>query len=263
LKIFLLVSFFFLAMTQSAAYAGAWVQEKGNGLGILSLKWYESNRYWDKDRDLVDGGYRKWELNPFLEYGLTGRTTVGMSLFIIDVNDDRRSAPGLSDAEIFARYLLWKGRGGVLSTQLLVKVPGPYESENIPYQGQDQYDLEWRLLYGTGGVLPASGSEWYLNTEAGFRRRFGDPADEVRIDLAAGVRGPGKKWELELKQENITGLRNASGPSAPDYDLHKIGLSSRYWINQSLALQLGVTRDIYGRNTGQGTAVQGALWVRF
>lgn len=253
------------------AFAGAWVQEKGSGLSITTVTWYESDHFWDQDHHLHDGShYRKLEINPLLEYGVTENFTVGINAFIPDIHAAGQGTNfGVGDVELLGRYRLWKNDYSVLSTQLLVKIPEAYDSNKLPLLGQGQYDLEWRLLYGHGWRWGEH--NWYFNVEGGFRKRFGDPADEVHIDWRVGWKSLGDKWVIDFKQENIIGLRNNSGvtPNDPfreqsaDYDLYKATLSALYWVKPSVGLQAGITQDVYGRNTGRGTAPFVGLWLRF
>ncbi len=253
------------------AFAGAWVQEKGKGLSITTLTWYESEHFWDQDRNLNDGSrYRKLEINPFLEYGITENLTVGINAFISDITAEGQGTNfGVADVELLGRYRLWKNDTSVISTQLLLKIPEAYDPHKLPLLGQGQYDLEWRLLYGHGWKWAEH--NWYFNAEGGFRKRFGAPADELRFDWRVGWKSFGDKWVIDFKQENIFGLRNNSGNTSndpfrqqsTDYDLYKATLSAIYWVTPKVGLQAGITQDFYGRNTGRGTAPFMGLWLRF
>lgn len=243
------------------AFAGAWVQEKGQGLGIVTARWYESGERWDDRRDIVDAPhYRKLELNPFIEYGVTEKLTAGASLFLLSIDSSNEDGGGLSDIEFFGRYLIRKGDFSATSVQFLVKTPGPYTTELAPGLGQDQYDLELRLLHGIGGAVWEGA--WYINVEGALRKRFEAPSDELRLDLAAGWKTGDGRWEIEVKEENIIGLRNGEDPSA-EYDLHKVSPSVRYWATGRVGVQAGFSADVYGRNTGKGKSALAALWMRF
>ncbi len=264
---------FFLSflLIHEHAFAGAWVQEKGKGLSITTATWYVSSDFWDQDRHLNNGPhYRKLEINPLLEYGVTENITVGINAFIPDIQAAGQGTSfGVGDVELLGRYRLWKSDYSVISTQLLVKIPETYDSDKLPLLGQGQYDVEWRLLYGHGWRWGEN--NWYFNAEGGFRKRFGEPADEIRFDWRVGRKSIGDKWVIDFKQENIIGLRNNSGTTlndpfrerSADYDLYKATLSVLYWVNPSVGLQAGITQDVYGRNTGRGTAPFVGLWLKF
>jgi hypothetical protein len=262
--------FVFFLLLHGQAFAGAWVQDKGHGLSITTVKWYESDDFWDQDRHLNEGPrYRKMEINPLLEYGVTEDFTAGINAFIPYIDASGQGSNfGLGDVEILGRYRLWKDDYSSVSTQLLVKVPEAYDEHKLPLLGQGQYDLEGRLLYGRGWQLYKS--ECFINVEGGFRKRFGAPADEVRFDWMVGWKSPGKEWEVDFKQENIFGLRNNSGTTtsdpfrerSSDYDLYKATLSASYWVVPRVGIQAGLIQDLYGRNTGKGIAPFIGLWIK-
>ena len=90
----------------------------------------------------------------------------------------------VGDIELGARVKLFDGKPGIVSTQLLVKIPGLYGStDNLPL-GNGQYDLELRLLYGRSfwPLIPG-----YGNVEAGYRWRAGAPSNEFRYLGEFGV----------------------------------------------------------------------------
>jgi protein XagA len=268
-----LVSVIISILLYEHAFAGAWVQEKDHGLSITTIRYYESHEFWDQSRNINDcPRYRKLELNQWLEYGLTENLTIGLNAFIPYIQaEGQGNNAGLGDLEALGRYRIWKNHASVLSTQLLLKIPGPYD-DKLPLLGQGQYDLEWRLLYGGGGALnQGKNGEWFANIECGFRKRFGPPADEIRLDWIVGWKVPNKKLEINFRQENILGLRNNSSITASDpyrersadYDLHKFTLSGIYSIDSNIALQVGVTQDVLGRNIGKGVGPLMALWMKF
>jgi hypothetical protein len=66
------------------------------------------------------------------------------------------------------RYKLLDNTFGIVSTQALVKIPGPYDRSDPLPLGNGQFDGELRLLYGRSlyPLLPA-----YGNVEIGYRWR--------------------------------------------------------------------------------------------
>lgn len=249
------------------AHAGAWVQEEGNGLAVTTLKRYQSDRYWDQNSNLKRSSkYSKLEINPFFEYGATPDFTVGFNAFLnqVEVAGEGRSL-GLGDVEVFGRHRIWQGEQNIVSAQLLLKIP-ELGGRHAPPLGGDQYDVEAKLLYGRSGQWsPVDGSEWYFNLETGVRKRFGAPADELRLDWLYGWRSGNKRWEIELKQENIIALQRGGAGDVrwSDYDLHKLSPSARYWVGRDWAVQGGLSFDIAGRKAGQGIGPFVALWMRF
>src|SRR3569623_3546636 len=83
------------------AGATTWTQPAGQGLAIIKVDENRSDTYWDRERHSQDTAtYRKFELNPYLEYGVTDRATVGANLFVLKVEQEGSgSSPGLGDVE--------------------------------------------------------------------------------------------------------------------------------------------------------------------
>ena len=253
------------------ALAGAWTLERGTGQVILTTSYYATVDRFDSHRHRVDGSrFEKVTINPYMEYGLTDGVTLGLSpeyQFLESHAGGGRTdkTNGFSDVETFARGRLWHDDWSVLSVQGMVKAPTGYSEKRTPALGYDQVDLEGRVLYGLSGNLV--GTSWYTDAQAAYRKRFGSPADEVRVDLTFGWR-PVEDWLLLAQSFNTMGLRNASGSSVaqtdgPDYDSFKIQLSAVYSLTEQVSVQAGGWREIGGRNAGAGNGALVALWLKF
>jgi len=252
------------------AWAGAWTQEQGRGQLITTVTAYRVTSGYDRDRKRVDQTrFEKLELQPYFEYGVTAWLTVGAApsyqWLSSGTGDARDRNQGLADAELFARTRLYRDEAQVVSAQGMVRVPMGYSTRDTPALGYDQVDLEARLLYGRSGRI--GWGDWFVNLEGAYRWRLDTPADEVRLDLTAGLR-PWERWQLLAQSFNIIGMRNAGGgptvqPSAPDYDLFKLQLSVVYDLTPTWSVQFGGYTEYAGRNTGAGNALLVALWTRF
>ena len=89
-------------------------------------------------------------------------------------------------------------------TQGIVKVPTGYNPNTNPALGNDQVDLEPRLLFGHGfsfGSWPA-----FFDIGTSYRFRLGGPSDQVRFDGPLGLHPAG--WLLLLQSYNIIGMQN-------------------------------------------------------
>src|SRR3569623_3007839 len=139
-----------LAGRVDAAGAAAWTQPAGQGLAIIIVDEYQSDRYWDRDRHSQDTAtYRKFELNPYLEYGVTDRTTLGANVFVLHVEQEGSgNSTGLGDVELFGRYRLYSGGWDSLAQQFLMKLTTGYNKKEAVARGAGQVDAEIRLLYG-------------------------------------------------------------------------------------------------------------------
>ena len=139
--------------------AAAWTQKAGEGLAIVKIGGYESDRYWDNDSQLRRSpAYRKLELNPYVEYGVNDRATVGANSFLLRVEQEGDgSNSGVGDVELFGRYRLHTDGWDSLSAQALLKITAGYDEDEVVPLGAGQFDVEGRFLYGRGGIYESSG----------------------------------------------------------------------------------------------------------
>ncbi len=76
-------SFFLILFLSTQAYAGAWTQSPGDLQVINSFSYYHSNERFNASGNRRDQPrYRKWEWNPYVEYGFDQDTTFGASLWL-------------------------------------------------------------------------------------------------------------------------------------------------------------------------------------
>lgn len=255
----------------AVAHAGAWPQPKGGGQVIVTTSHYATTGFFDADgkRRGQNGGYQKDEINLFAEYGLTEDVTLGIQPSYQWVQTrggaGTQREDGLADTAFYLRERVWHDDDNVFSLQQLVTVPGPYERNDPAALGYGQSDLELRGLFGHGGKVKAV--PYFVDFQAAFRKRFDDPADEMRMDITAGLK-PEPGWMILAQSFNTIGMRNASDASfvtasGPDYDLAKIRLSGVVDITDTVALQFGAEADVYGRNTGAGKTLFIGIWRSF
>ncbi|HCM84328.1 MAG TPA: hypothetical protein PKW15_00920 [Alphaproteobacteria bacterium] len=262
---------FSLASISTPAHAGAWTQKSGEGQVITSFSYYETDAAYNAKSDRVSktSSYHKSTLDVFAEYGLTDAYTLGLqtSYQWIYARNNLGSfrENDLSDTSFFLRERIWHDDFNVLSLQQLFTVPGPYSTRNAAAPGYGQSDAEFRVLYGHSGVI--GGNNYFLDIQGAYRKRFEGPADEVRMDITAGIK-PNENFMLLAQSFNTLGMRNESTAavitsSGPDYDLSKIQISGVLATSYDLSLQLGGAIDVAGRNTGAGKTLFVALWKEF
>lgn len=249
-----------------AAWAGAWPQEPGAWQIITTTTAYRVSTAGFDPQGQPTGGrrFRKIEFGPYIEYGLSPSWTLGaqprLTLAESRAQGRTRRTGGLADSDLFLRRVIARGERDVLSLQGLVALPGGYDPDDDPSLGTGTADLELRLLYGRGFDL-GGGASAFTEVQGGYRHRPGNPADQVRIDLTAGVR-PVPNWLLLAQNFSQFSVRNARA-DGPDFDLHKLQLSVVHDLSRSLSLQIGAYREYEGRRIALGTAAFAALWIRF
>ncbi len=210
-------SFLFLLLLWqvSDALAGAWTMKKRSMYNRFAFNYYHTTRIYRSQGDSVamsmSGRFIDRNWNWYEEYGLTDRITLISSLYYkwLDYRDSyvSRESYGIGDAEVGAKYLIWRGPV-VVSLQGLFKYGELYEGDDPPL-GNGQNDFELRLLLGRSlWPFPA-----YCGLEAGYRWRAGAPADEVRALFEIGANFT-KKFYARIKLDATIGVGNGDVSSA-------------------------------------------------
>jgi hypothetical protein len=248
---------------QGSAHAGAWLQPKGQGLLILSGAMLSSGRAFDADGGSFDvPRYNKFELDGWLEYGLTDHFTLILQPQFRSVDIARptgASHAGLGYTGLGARIGLWSNEHSVVSLQSLVRIPGSNDENDPAQAGSTDMEEDIRLLYGRSfrlGAWPA-----FLDTEFGYRFRGGDPPDEIRSDVTFGVR---PRPDLLLMAQSFSTF--AQGKARGFYDVGwewKAAASVVWDFARNWSLQAGGVATLAGESTLRERGGFVALWKRF
>jgi hypothetical protein len=254
-----------------AAFSGAWVQPEGATRFILNASAYSASEAFDAaGRRGAVGEFSKYEINPYLEYGLSPAWTVGGSVFLNRVAQENPGGGesdnyGLGESEIFFRSRLYERDGVVVSAQPLLRFSPLYRGGGEPSAARSGWDGELGLLAGYG--FDAYGQHHYLDGKLGYRYRSGAPGDQFRVQAAAGL-GVSETvtvlteaaWtgEAETLPANSVSL---SGQN--DYSLLRGQVSALWAYDERHTAQLGVFRHLRGEETGAGGGVLLAWWTRW
>lgn len=269
----------FVLLAAGHAHA-AWTQPAGKWFTAQQLSYFETSHFVDETGDKSrQNEFRKYEWNSYAEYGVTDDTTVGINLFLHQLEADDEDAAfippqrftrtnfGLADAELLLRRKLWQSKDGstVVSVQPLIKFPSLYEDGQQPLSGTDDFDAELRLQ--SGYSFSFLGQHHYLKLDGGYRKRFGAWRDQLKFDATLGLRLSERvtfmpQYFLTQRAEG-TGIGTASLGVANDYDLQKGQVSLLYDITPETTLQLGVFTHLRARNTGNGDGLLFGVWHRF
>lgn len=245
-----------LCLFSSFAYAGAWTQEVGKTLFIGNLSYYSTDRYFDNSGSKQPlASYKKYEFNPYIEYGFKDDITIGANLFVQRAAQYNNINIGIGDSEFFARLRLWQKDGLVFSLEPMIKLPSLEKESNQPQIGSRNFDTGLSSSIGYG--FKAYNLNHYINMDTGYRHRFGVPSDQLKLSVSAGV---SITKETMILTQLFATKRVASNynpvftqSSSDDYDLSKIQLSGVYKLNEETSLQLGAFRNVSGRNIGNGS----------
>lgn len=254
----------------AAAFASAWTQAAGHGFYSLSNIYYRTDSYYNSRGDRVSQSYyRKYEINPYIEYGLRDDITIGANLFFQHITQDTPlglySSWGVADSEFFLRKKIWEKNGFVLSAEPMVKLPSPTRGSLLPRIGSQHPDAAMGISAGYG--FSALGLNHFANLDSRYRYRLGMPLDQFNLDGTIGVHVH-EKWLL-LPQffftKRMDSRKNTlfTQTSGDDYDLAKLQFSVVYEFSEKTALQLGAFGNIAGKNVGNGDGMMLSLWKRF
>lgn len=272
LVLFIVVSFFNFS---ASCFAGAWTSNKGEAYNKLGFNYYYTDKIYNGDGDSenfpLNGEYKDYNLQYYVEYGLTSDLTLISSFYYkyLEKEDDYMESTiwGFSDVDLGLKSKLMGGRMGVLSAQGLIKIPGLYdENDPIPL-GNGQYDFEIRLLYGLSLIPRFPG---YINTEVGYRFRAEDPADEWRYLFEFGM-NLGPKAYARVKLDGIMGAENGENTSiiegnptlTNNFDLGKLDMALGYKLSGKWSTEIGFVPEIYGENTSAGATYSLSLIYMF
>lgn len=257
-----------LILLPASSLAAAWPLKKGDVQVINTLLSYRSQYFIDDNgRRHRQGTFSKFDYNPYIEYGLSKKNTVGISPHFVYASQRTQSeAAALTDVEIFLRRYKKKDHGLTLSSQYLIKLPGGYGSGKESLLGTNGFDIEKRLLVGYN--FSAYKKQHFANAELAYRYRNGVISDEIRLDTTLGLRFS-EKWSWLIQEFGTFAIQpsiaeaGATPANNTGYRLVKLQNSALYDLTEKLALQFGVTQDVYSRNTGRGMGIIAGVWVRF
>ncbi len=249
-----------LTFIPSYAYAGAWTQNNGKGLIISNLSYYSSSKYFDNSgKKRRTSNYSKYELNPYIEYGVRDWLTVGANLFAQRASQYNSGLGrqqvnwGIGDSELFFRTRLWHDNGFVISAEPMLKLPSMERQASQPQIGNNNYDSGVTL--SAGYSFKVLQLDHFINFDGGYRHRFGNPGDQLKFAATAGL-SVTKRAKILTQLFTTSRISNSNSvftqSSSDDYDLHQLRVSAVYEMDDRLSLQLGAYNNISGRNIGSG-----------
>lgn len=255
------------------AQASAWGQQSGNLFLSLQPYYYSTNSFFDAsgDRHSRGGNFTKYEINPYLEYGLTEKDTLSCNMFYNWLSDDSSGETlhqqGFTDQELGWQRQLWQDLSQVLAVQAVLIVPAGYDLEEQPYLGYDRFGMEWNMRYGRSGTPFAHNA--YIDLRLGVRHYFGYPSSQARVDVNAGVDiTPTVQFLLlnELHYSLNDGdekIINGTELLQGEYSLLKTTVAIRYRFDDRYSLVAGGFRHIWGENAGAGGGGYVSLYLQF
>ena len=244
------------------AVAGAWLQPDGERLVIATTDYTIADHAFDDDRNAaIDVEFRKVESRTYIEWGATEWLTMTQETAFQDVWFEglkgRSQYTGPSAVRTGARGSLWsKGRHRLsLATDAGYQRGGEFVSDGeLGYEG---WSATGTLMYGYGW------SRAFVDTQAGYRHRFGQGPDTWRADVTAGY-DITRRWSVSASASGrvTDGDRIGIDLLKPTESLKLKGAVSYRWGCRT-RLEFGGLYTAYGRNHVQERGATIGLWRRF
>jgi hypothetical protein len=231
------------------AFAGAFTLAEGEAKIFLSGLYTAGDAYFDgRGKRRARDVYRKSDLQLFAEYGLSDRFTAfgSTALQKIDVSDYEGSdRKGLGRSEIGLRARLYQSGGWTGSVQGSVVIAGAKKGEGAAAIGEADDQVDLRGLVARSFEL--FGRHGFIDLQAGYRTRSGDPADEIRADATLGLR-IAPRWLLMAQSFNTFGVARWSGPYPLRQRIHKVQGALLFDLTKTLVIFGGVFATPIGRD---------------
>lgn len=251
------------AAAAGPAQASAWGRAAGELYVSSRAGYFRASADAPRAPGLAAARFERFDSDTYTEYGLSraltigGKAVYGTSIFFDGTTTS--AASGFSEFEGFLQIdALHSGRG-VLSVKLSGAAPTSFRTGARPELVNDGVDLDARILYGRNLALHPV--KIFASVETGYRKRFGEAADQIRADALIGVE-PSRRLLMLVEVQSTTSLRNES-PGGADYDVLKIQPSAVWRVSRRYWLQAGMTHETAGRNLLLGNMYFIGLWSVF
>nr|WP_319392719.1 hypothetical protein [uncultured Desulfobacter sp.] len=259
----------YLLLYSGPAWAEAWPRSPGEIFFAPKVEYYETGHYWDRSGSLKrqDDKFKKLSIQPYVEYGLTGKDTLTGKCYFDFLDNGDSSTKGFSDLEVGYRRNFYNESGRALSAGLTALIPMGYAVYDTPSLGYGRFGVEASISAGYGWQL--SERNGFAEAVARYRVYEGYPSDQVRGSLIFGQEVTGA-LQFILESELQWGLDNGDVLTFGDaktvdgfYRLLKMTLHGRISITPDTSLVVSVFRHVWGENTGQGGGMAAAVWITF
>lgn len=197
----------------------------------------------------------------YVEAGLGPRLTIG-GKFVYGYSAyfdgfETFSSTGVQEAEGFAQYRIAGGGRSVLSARLIGGgfTRRQFAGRRDAFEGGA--DAELRLSYGR--TLTDGPINLFVTGEAGYRRRFGPGADQIRGEAMLGVQ---RRRAYFIAGARTTTSIGAAARGGSDYDIIKLEGVIVVPATRRLSVTFGGSHEVSGRKTLRGDAASIGLWAR-
>lgn len=248
--------------------ASPWARPQGELLVISQTSVFRSSQTVSSDGDFVRQRFERLETDLYFEYGLTSSITLGGKTIygssrLRRGGENIETASGFSEFGGFAQYQFQRNDRDAASIRIGASSPSSLDDGVRAETASDGVDVDIALLYGRNLDIAPFGV--FVGLDAGYRRRLGDAADQVRLQADIGAK-PGRRWMVLVQSFGEFSLSNETNGGA-DFDIVKINPSivRRFGDPQTgrWSLQIGYSEEVAGRNVALGRKAFFSVWTMF
>lgn len=247
------------------ALAGAWPMAEGELLVIVPFSTTRANdSYGSSGKVVPHSDYRKTELAPYLEYGLTKSLTLVSSLALTRDSTDyfgiEFTQRSISRLELGMRVDLGEWRDTRFAVQALA-VRHNATSGGDPFSSR-RGDVDGEIGLFMGRNFTLWGLNGFTDTYGGWRYRPAGRPGETKLNVTMGIR-PLADTMLLIKSESFASIGKVAGDYAVQrVAASKVGLSIVQQFDRNVSLELGAMRAIAGQNSLRESTLTLGLWYR-
>jgi hypothetical protein len=253
----------FAGLTAAPAGASPWVRDRGRLFISTRSDYFTAHASEPLPGAAAPARFERFDTNTYAELGVFPRLMIGGKVaYGTATYDDGVNASvgaGFSEFEGFVQGEIWRNDRDVFALRLAGGSTAGLDDGGRPGLVSNGADTELRALYGRNIAIRPF--KMFAAAEAGYRRRWGDGADQARIDLLFGAE-PIDDVLVLIEAFGTVSIRNEEMGGA-DYDVVKIQPSIGWRITRRWILQGGVTHEAWGRNLLTGNAYFIGLWTTF
>jgi protein XagA len=256
-----------VALCAAEARAGGWPLPPGQTEIILNISRLSADERYDSSGNRVwTSNYRKLEISPYIEHGVSGRLTLvgefaymseSTNFFGREIEND-----AFSRLKLGARQVLGEWNDTLFSFQPVVTFHFEGEAGDPAATESGDIDVDAGLVLARNDEV--AGFAVFSVQEIAWRYRDDGRPDEVRADITLGTR-PWKGGMLLLKSLNEGALETTAAGDL--YRSSKLGFSIVQELPQADApgwsAEIGIERTVFGRSTIDEATFRIALWRRF
>jgi hypothetical protein len=245
--------------------AAAWTSPEGETNIFNSFTYYETAHFLDQDgKSIPQAKFLQYTYNPYIEYGLENDLTLGASPLFEYQTEKGDQSSAFYGSDIFFRKKLYEDGAQVFSLQPQITIPGLYNGSALPQIGAKVFANELRLLHGYG--FAALDQNHFTDLEIAYNKRYG-ANDQVEFDATLGLRFTEdllllnqifSTFSTQAVKTNRIAITGSN-----DYNLVKMQFSLVKEIFPDVSVQAGLSRNIWGENTGGGGSMIFSLWYKF